>query len=370
MKIAIVHDYLNQMGGAERVVEALHEIFPNAPIYTSFYTPETMSDAFRTMDIRTTWMQRLPGKEKHFKKYLLLYPKAFQSIDLSGYDTILSSSSGWAKGIRVPDGTAHVCYCYTPMRWVWNYDDYVAREGFGKLVRSLLPLAIGHLKKWDLATNDRIDEIIAISEFVRKRIKMAWGRDAVVIYPPVDCTRFIISENIADYFLIVSRLNTYKKVDLAVKACTELNLPLKIIGTGPHEQYLKEIAGPSVEFLGRLDDEQTADYFSRCNAFIFPGEEDFGITAVEAQAAGRPVIAYAGGGALETVLPGKTGMFFTKPTAASLSEVLQAFRPDVFNPQEIRAEALKFDTQIFKDKLHNRIANLHKHRQKRIAGND
>lgn len=351
MRLAIVHDYLNQRGGAERVVEVMHAIFPDAPIFTSFYTPNTMPDSFTAMDIRTTWMQDLPGKERHFKKYLLLYPKAMASIDLAGYDLILSSSSAWAKGIKVPAGALHICYCYTPMRWVYNYTDYVEREGLGAVIRTMLPLAIKRLKKWDLSTNDSIDEIIAISEFVRDRIKKVWGRESTVIYPPVDCSRFSISRNIDEYFLIVSRLNTYKKIELAVAACTELGLPLKIIGSGPAEPSLKQIAGPTIEFLGRLDDRQTATYFSNCRALIFPGEEDFGITPVEAQAAGRPVIAFRGGGALETVVEGQTGVFFDRFETDSLKKALIEFEDLEFNPNAIREQALKFDTLAFKRSL-------------------
>lgn len=366
MKLAIVHDYLNQMGGAERCVEQMHQIWPESPIFTSLFTPETMADSFNSMDIRTTWMQYLPGKERHFKKFLLFYPSAFSHIDLSGYDMILTSSSGWAKGIRKPPGSVHVCYCYTPMRWVWNYDDYIAREGFGPVVRASLPAAIHYLKNWDISTNDSIDELIAISEFVKDRIKRVWNREAIVIYPPVECSRFSINTQIDDYFLIVSRLNTYKKIDIAVTACTELGLPLKVVGSGPHESYLKNIAGPSVEFLGRLDDTRTAELYSRCRAFIFPGEEDFGITPVEAQASGRPVIAFAGGGALETIVDGQTGIFFESQTPESLIEALKVFTDSDFDPKLIRANALRFDAPVFRDSLKTFVERTFKSRSVRI----
>lgn len=351
MKIALVHDYLNQMGGAERVVETLHELFPEAPLYTSIYLPENMPDSFRRMNIKTSFMQKLPFLDKHFKKYLLLYPYAFRQFKLDDYELVLSSSSGWAKGVNVSPKTCHICYCYTPMRWVWNYQDYIARENFGWLTKKTLPLAINWLRRWDLATNFRVDHFVAISQCVAQRIKKYYHREATVIYPPVNTSLYQPAGQVEDFYLVVSRLNTYKKIDLVVETFNELGLHLKIIGTGPYQKILQNMAKTNIEFLGRVSDQKLADYYARCKALIFPGEEDFGIAPLEAQAAGRPVIAYAGGGAIETVVEGKTGIFFREQTAEALNRTIHSFEKMNFNPLEIRKHAQKFDREVFKSKL-------------------
>jgi len=352
-KIAIVHDYLNQRGGAERVVASLHRIFPEAPIFTSFVDPESLWPGLRDADIRTTWMQGLPGIRRHFKKYLPMYARAFESIDLTGFDVVLSSSSAFAKGVLKPEGALHVCYCYTPMRFVWDYDRYVEREGFGPLTRKTLPFLISRLKQWDLKTRDRPDCYIAISGVVRERIREYYGRDAEVIFPPVDVSRFAPSGDVEEFYLVVSRLNPYKRIDLAVETFNDLGLPLKIIGEGPDRNALEEMAGPGVEFLGRLDDEAVAGYYSRCRALIFPGIEDFGIVPLEANAAGRPVIAYRAGGALDTVVEGVTGVFFDEPAPAALAAAVELVESSLerFDPEAIRAHALGFDECVFTEKI-------------------
>ena len=353
MKVALVHDYLNQMGGAERVVLALHELFPDAPLYTSIYDPQRVDAAFRSIDIRTTFMQKLPLVKKHHQPFLPLYPFAMERLDLRGYDLVLSSSSAFGKGVITRPGTMHICYCHTPMRWCWNYDEYVEREHLGKLTRSVLPFFITNLRVWDQTTSMRVDHFIANSPVVAERIQKYYRRDAVVIPPPIEASRFHFDPTTQpeDYFLIVSRFMPYKRIDLAIKACNRLNLPLFISGSGRDEQRLRKLTGPTIRFLGRLSDEEVLDYYARCRALILPGEEDFGITPLEAQASGRPVIAYGAGGALASVIDGVTGVFFHEQTAASLAATLAAFDETRFDPQAIHNHALEFD----KPRFHRRI---------------
>lgn len=351
MKIAIVHDYLNQYGGAERVVEALHELFPEAPIYTSVYLPAEMPESFKKMDIRTSFMQRFPWMKKHFKKYLLFFPKAIESFDFSGFDLVLSSSSGWAKAARHNSNCLHLCYCYTPMRWVWSYQRYIERENIPKFAEIVLKICIKHLKKWDLQTNSRVDRFIAISKLIQERIRKSYDRDAVVIYPPVETQRFKIAEQLGDYYLLVSRLNTYKRVDIVIQAFNQLGLPLVVIGEGPDKTHLEKIANPNIKFLGRVSDPVVNEHCAKCQAFIFPGEEDFGIAPVEAMAGGRPVVAYAAGGALETVVEGITGVFFKEQTPAAIVAAVKKIQDITFDSQQIRKQALKFDKEVFKQEL-------------------
>src|SRR4051812_19437704 len=353
MKVALVHDYLNQMGGAERVVMAFHEIFPDAPIYTSIYDPQRVDPAFQKMDIRTSFMQKFPLVTKHHQPYLPFYPFAMESLDLRGYDLVLSSSSAFAKGVITRPETMHICYCHTPMRWCWNYDEYVEREQLGKIARSILPFFITGLRTWDQSSSMRVDHFIANSPVVAERIRKYYRRDAVVIPPPVDASRFSFDPTAQpeDYFLIVSRLIPYKRIDLAIAACNKLQLPLIIIGGGRDLERLKKMAGPTIRFLGRLSDEEVLYYYAHCRALLFPGEEDFGITPLEAQASGRPVIAYGAGGALASVIAGVTGVFFKEQTVESLASVLEAFDEHKFDPQTMRNHALEFDMPRF----HRRI---------------
>jgi glycosyltransferase involved in cell wall biosynthesis len=352
MKTALVHDYLNQAGGAERVVECFHELFPQAPVFTSIYDREGMPEVFRSMDVRVSFMQRLPFIMEHFKKYLPLYPFAFESFNLTGYDLILSSSSAWGKGIRKPKGATHICYCHSPMRFAWMYEDYMEKEEYGKLIRLVLPAVMGWLKRWDLRTAKSVDHFIANSRTTQKRIKLFYGLDSTVIHPPVDTSYFKpYNSEIKDYFLVVSRLNPYKHVDLAVEAFNELGIPLYVIGTGPDEKRLRKIAKPNVRFLGRLSDDEIVKYYSQCRAYVLPGEEDFGLTPVEAQACGRPVIAFGSGGALESVVSGQTGLFFDKQETGSLMGAVKKFGTMDFDTAAIRNNALRFDKGSFKKKI-------------------
>jgi glycosyltransferase involved in cell wall biosynthesis len=353
MKVALVHDYLNQMGGAERVVIALHEIFPNAPIYTSIYDPTRVDPAFQKMDIRTSFMQKLPMVTKHHQPYLPLYPFAMEKLDLRGYDLVLSSSSAFGKGVITRPETMHICYCHTPMRWCWNYEEYVEREHLGKAARAILPFLITKLRTWDQISAMRVDHFIANSPIVAERIRKYYRREAIYIPPPVEASRFAFDPNIEpeDYFLILSRLVPYKRIDLAIEACNQLQLPLVIIGGGRDLERLKRMAGPTIRFLGKLPDEEVLHYYTHCRAFIFPGEEDFGITPLEAQACGRPVIAYGAGGALATIVDGITGVFFREQTVESLTTVLASFNERIFNPFVIRNHALEFDTPRFRRRI-------------------
>jgi len=363
MKVAIVHDYLIQYGGAEKVVEVLHELFPNAPIFTTAYSKTRFPEYFKEIDIRTSFIQKFPFLDKHFKKYLLFYPRAIESLDLKGYDLVMSSSSAFAKGAKKDDRACHVCYCHAPMRFVWDYKRYIQNEDIGAVPQKILPVAIKWLKKWDLRTVNRVDYYIANSKYIRDKIKRYYNRDATVINPPVNVKEFKTSDRTEDFFLIVSRLNAYKNIDLAINAFNELGLKLKIVGSGPYRKALENMASTgNIEFLGRLDSEALKEVYSKCRAYIFPGEEDFGISPVEAQASGRPVIAYGCGGALETVIEGATGLFFKENSKDSLKEAVKSFMEieEKFSKEIIISNALRFDKSVFKYKIKEFLNNKYK----------
>src|SRR5882762_8691297 len=324
------------MGGAELVAAAMHDSFPTAPIYTTVALPHRLPKGLRGADIRTSAMQWLPGMEQRFRQYFMLYPFAVEHFDLSEFDLIFSSSSGYAKGVRRRSNAIHVCYCHTPMRWVWRYDDYVARESFGRVARSLLPISLWGLKKWDLRAAQQPNYYIANSRLVAQRIKQTYGREAFVIPPPIDVDRFEMSAQVDDYYLVLSRLVPYKRIDLAIEACKRLGRRLIIIGDGPDRERLEKLAGPKTEFLGRQPDHMVNYFASRCRALLFPGEGDFGMVPLEVNAAGRPVIAFRGGGALETVVEGVTGMFFDQPTVYSLAETIKSFDLQSWDSARIR----------------------------------
>jgi glycosyltransferase involved in cell wall biosynthesis len=351
MNVALVHDYLNQMGGAERVLLALHDLYPGAPIFTSMYDPERVDPAFRQCDIRSTFMQRLPGVSKHHQPYLMLYPLAFERLDLRAYDLILSSSSAFAKGVITRPDAIHICYCHTPMRWAWSYQDYIEGEKLVSPVRAFLPFFMRRLRQWDQATSSRVDHFIANSPVVAQRIAACYHHEAAIIPPPVTIANYRISPIQESYFLVVSRLIPYKRIDIAIEACNRLQLPLKIIGTGRDRARLEQLAGPTIEFLGWLPDEQVQRYLARCQALIHPGAEDFGLTPLEAQASGRPVIAYGAGGALTSVIDGVTGLFFHERSPHALAEVLAAFQPDRFDPLVARRHAEAFDIARFQQRI-------------------
>lgn len=351
MKLALVHDWLNQIGGAEDVLETLVRLYPQHPVITGLYAPDLMPEHYRQWDIQTLWIDKLPGIHRHHQPYLPVYPLAWSGLDLSQYDVILSNKSGFCHMLQFdPQTTVHVCYCLAPTRYVWQPEAYLAREGLGAIVKTALRPLLATLKRPDYAAAQRVTHLIAISTAIQRRIRHYYDRDSVIIYPPVETTRFLpvdTQTDVEDYFLVVSRLIPYKRIDLAVQAATRLNLPLKVGGSGRDLDRLREMAGPTVEFLGYVPDDDLPGLMARAKAFIFPGLEDFGITPVQAQAAGRPVIAYRGGGALDTVLPGVTGEFFDEMTVDSLATVMQSFDAAQYDPVRIRQHALTFDTEVF-----------------------
>lgn len=347
-KIAIVHDYLNQMGGAERVVGVLHRMYPEAPIFTTIVDRDKLLPELKEADIRTTWMQRIPGIQKRFKLFFWLYPFAVASMKLKGYDIVISSSSAYGKGAPVDEDAVHVCYCHTPMRFAWDFSAYMESVRVPYPVKLAARLMVVPLQLWDKATSRKVTQIIANSTVVKERIQEHYGKNAPVIFPPVNVSRFRVeAEEPEDYFLIVSRLVSYKRIDLAVEACSFTGKRLIVIGDGPDRGRLEELAGPTVTFLGRLPDDQVEGYMKRCQALLFPGFEDFGITPLEANACGKPVIAYRKGGALDTVVEGLNGLFFEEQTVASLAGVLESFQPERFNPQLIRLHAESFEEERF-----------------------
>jgi glycosyltransferase involved in cell wall biosynthesis len=372
VKLAIVCSWLNQYGGAERVLEVLHDMYPQAPIYTSIYRPQALPERYRHWDIRTTVLDRLPLARRKHQLYLPLYPLAFESLDLRGYDVVLSLTSAFGHGVITPAETTHVCYCLTPARFLWSYHTYIEREGVGRLTRLALAPFLKSLRQWDLAAASRVDAFLAISRTVQRRIAKVYRRAAQLIYPPVDTSYAAApvgqssglppeSEQsgsgqsgglpYSDYFLVVSRLVPYKRIDLAVRAFNELGLPLRIIGEGRDRAALQALARPNIQFLGYLPDAEARTQMAHCRAFLFPGEEDFGIAPLEAMAAGRPVIAYAAGGALDTLAEGRTGVFFREATPASLAAAVRDFQTQSFDPATLRAHAQQFDTAVFQRQM-------------------
>ena len=352
MKVALVHDYLVDAGGAERIVEVFHELYPEAPVYTSIYNSETTFTCFREMDVRTSLLQYLTTSERHYKWLLPLYPLAFEKFDFSDYDVVLSSSSAWAKGVITSPEVCHISYCTSPMRFAWSFNEYVRRENFPEFLKRILPLVITPLKRWDVASSQRVDYFIAISKPTANKIEKIYGRKATVIYPPVRCSEFTLNDgSVNDWFLIVSRLVPYKRIGVAIEAFNRLGLPLLVVGEGRDKKSLQAIAGPNIHFVGRAFGKELKAYYSSCRAFILPGEEDFGMTSLEAQASGRPVIAYRAGGALESVVEGVTGTFFYEQTPEALIAAIKAFERLEFDPLRIRKHAEKFDVEVFKKRI-------------------
>ena len=350
-KIALVHDYFIQMGGAEKVAEEMHKLFPAAPMFTTVDTRAEVPAELRNARVHTSFMQNLPGIKKNFRHFFPIYPLAVESLNLKEYDLILSSTSGYAKGVRKRRGAVHICYCHTPMRWAWRYDDYAAREQFGGVKRLILPPVLAGLRRWDLRAAEQPDFYIVNSRNVARRVKEIYGRDSVVIPPPIDVERFLPDEPDEDFYLILSRLISYKKLDLAIEACKKLNRRLIVIGEGPDRKRLEQIAGKQTEFLGRQPDEIVTRYASRCRALLFPGEEDFGMVPLEINASGRPVIAYGAGGATETVVEGETGIFFNEQTVESLALAIEEFESRLWNRRLMRRHAEKFDTPVFAERM-------------------
>lgn len=351
MRLAIVCSWLNQYGGAERVLEVIHDMYPQAPVYTSIYWPRALPQRYGSWDIRPSFLNRLPFIKRWHRPFLALYPLGFESFDLRDYDLVLSVTSAFAHGIITSSHTQHVCYCLTPARFLWNYHTYVEREELGRLERlALLPL-LQRLRLWDRSAAERVDRFIAISTTVQRRIKSHYGRDSQIIYPPVRIGHSDRDCEPEDYFLIVSRLVPYKRIDLAVRAFNRLGLPLRIVGDGRDRAALEAMAKPNVQFMGHLSDVEVREQMARCRAFVFPGEEDFGIAPVEAMAAGRPVIAYGAGGALDTVIEGESGTFFREPNPDALIEAVRRLERYRFDPDHLRTHAQRFGIARFEREL-------------------
>ncbi len=351
MRLAIVCSWLNQYGGAERVLEVLHDMYPEAPIYTSLYRPEALPTVYRTWDVRTTFLNRLPLGKRYPQIYLPLFPMAFESLDLRGYDVVLSLTSAFAHGVVTSAETRHICYCLTPTRFLWNYHGYIEREGVGRLARLALTPYLQGLRQWDQLAAGRVDEFVSISRTVQTRIRKFYGRESRIVYPPVNTQDALTLDQPEDYFLVVSRLVPYKRIDLAVRAFSQLGLPLRVIGDGRDRAALMAMAGPNVQFLGYISDDEKREQMARCRAFVFPGEEDFGIAPLEAMASGRPVIAYGAGGAVDTIAEGKTGIYFREPTVESLVDAIERFATYQFHSDEIQRHALQFDEARFRHNL-------------------
>lgn len=369
MKAALVHDWLNQIGGAENVLEALVALFPGAPVFTSIYAPDLMPESYRSWDIHTTYMQALPGVARHHQSYLPLYPLAFEQFDLGDFELVVSNKSAFCHGVITPPETLHICYCLTPTRFLWMYDSYRQREGIGKLGNTLLRPALAWLRLWDRLAADRVDHFIAISRTVQARIRTYYRRESTIIHPPVDVERFTPSgHRPGDYYLAGGRLIPYKRVDLAIEAFNQLGLPLIVFGDGRDRAALEAKAASNITFVGRVSWDVLVGLFQQAKAFIFPGLEDFGIAPLEAQAAGRPVLAFAGGGALDTIIPGKTGILFYPQTVPALVDAVNAFQPEKVSAQACRHNAERFSSAGFQQSLMNFIdARLVEHRERRLT---
>lgn len=357
VKVALVHYWLVGMRGGEKVLETFCDIFPDADIFTLVADPDKLSPKLRRHRLTTSFLQKIGGR-RHYQKMLPLMPHALEALDLTAYDLVISSEAGPAKGVITRPDAVHVCYCHSPMRYIWDlYPQYMAEAGF--LARAILALTATRLRQWDVTTAHRVDHFIANSGYVARRIEKFYRREASVIHPPVEVSRFKISEGPKDYYLCAGQITPYKKIELAVAACTRMNLPLVVIGDGASAK-LKQSAGPTVRFLGAVSNEEMERHFSACKALLYPGVEDFGIVPLEVMASGRPVIAFGRGGALETVVEGRTGLFFHEQSVEALMAALARFEKEAssFVPADLRAHALKFEPRRFERELRRFLGNL------------
>ncbi|MEX1064152.1 MAG: glycosyltransferase [Candidatus Paceibacterota bacterium] len=352
MKIALVQDFLNQYGGAERVLEVLCEIFPDAPIYTLVYDEKATGRVFKDKEVHTSFLQKIPFSRTHHRIFPMLMPLAIEQFDLSYYDVVLSNSASFAKGIITKPQTKHINYCMTPTRFLWDDSQrYIDEFKYPWPINKLVPFVISYLRIWDKEAALRVDKFVANSSFVKTRIKKYYHADADVIHPPVSTDKFYISNQKDEYFLMVGRMVPYKKFDLAIKVFNAIERPLKIVGDGPERKRLEKMAGKNIEFLGLVSDYKMPLIYSRAQAVIFPQEEDFGIVPLEAMASGRPVIAYKGGGALETVIEDKTGIFFDQQSEIALAQAVGQYYQTDFDPDFIREHARTFDKEVFKKRI-------------------
>lgn len=355
-RVAIVCDWLVSRGGAERVILAIAEMFPEAPIYTTIFNERNLPE-FKKHRVITSFIQKMPLATKKHYLYLPFMPYAVEQFDLSEFDIVISSSHSCAKGIITKPETLHLCYCHSPMRYVWDRcHEYFRQYRIPRLLQSRAKKMLHEIRMWDRLSADRVDFFIANSDHVRKRIKKYYHRDAAVIYPPVDTQQFMLARFEGNYFLAVGRLTPYKRFDILVDTFNELNLPLIIVGKGKDEKRLQQRAGRFITFLGAVPDDELKDLYQRCRAFVFPQSEDFGITPLEAMSCGKPVIAFGDGGALETVIPGKTGLFFTEQTMQSLKKTVLEFSALRWDAEEIRKHAEKFNLPRFRQELREIIS--------------
>ncbi|MBT3865357.1 glycosyltransferase [Candidatus Peregrinibacteria bacterium] len=355
MKIALVHDFLLKLGGAERVLKVLSEMYPDAPIYTLLYDEKVCGEMFPAERVRTSFLQKYPSMVRKFHRlFTHQMPRAMEEMDFSEYDLVISSSSAFAHGLLVPSNTKHVCYCHSPMRYAWDHSaEYLLENNITGLKKGLYAWLIRNLREWDQVAAGRPDLYIANSAHVAKRLKKYYRAESEVIYPPVDVDRFKVGPKDSDYFLIVSTLTPYKKIDLAVQLFNKIGHRLVIIGEGPHKKYLEAIAADNIDFLGFKKDEEVQEYMQNCRALLFPGEEDFGIVPVEAMACGKPVLAYGKGGLLETVIPGETGEFFYEDSVGSFEDGLARLihNEKNYSPTKIRKHSLQFGRENFEKSL-------------------
>lgn len=358
-RIALVHDHLVQDGGAERVVRSLMRMFPEAPVYTLLYDAEAMGQDFAGKDIRTSVFQRIPFARRHYKWLLLFIDGAFRRFDLSDFDIVISSSSGWAKSVQTSPETLHVCYCHTPIRYIWSSaDEYIGATGYPKPLKWLFRKLLGFLRRKDLRAARGVDHFIANSRYVADRIKQYYDRESIVINPPVATQQFTPRQEKQDYYLVATRLEPYKRVDLVIEAANKKNFPLRVMGAGTQLETLRAAAGKTVEFTGRVSDEDRRELFASAKAFINPQDEDFGITLLEALASGTPVIAFAAGGALETIRDGVDGILFAPQTVAALTEAIARIEGMHFDAAALRARADEFSEKVFTSRIHDYLQHV------------
>jgi glycosyltransferase involved in cell wall biosynthesis len=354
--VALVHDFLVDVRGAERVFSAICDVWPQADVFTAIYDEAGTEGRFAHRRIHTSFLQRLRPTARTFRTLLPLYPAAIESFDLSGYDLVVSSSSAWAHGVIVDESTLHVCYCYNPFRYAWSERE-ATLDTSGRFLRPALRWLFNRWRQWDWIAAQRVDEYVVISDLTRRRVRRYYGRESTVLHPPVETARFAPLDTVGDYYLVVSELMFHKRIEVAVEAFNRLRRPLVVVGDGPELRRLRRLAGPTIRFEGRVPDERVAELMRRARALVVTATEEFGIAAVEAQAAGRPVIALAEGGACETVLEGETGTFYDEADPDALAAAVAAFDPLSVEPAACVAQAARFDVGQFREGLEAVVAD-------------